>query len=585
LDRLINQINKIQTMKRNLFFAATHSMVFALLFLGNISFIQAQFSTKQNDEAVNELIEKFNNTSTPGGAIMVIRDGRVIFEKSFGMANLTHNIPFEITTPTNLGSTTKQFTAYGIALLEERGLLSVNDDIRKFLPELPDFGDTVRLRHLLSHTSGYREYINSLLMAGRQINDPIRKEEIIMIVQNQPRLQNEPGELYNYNNTGYALLSMVIEKVTGENYDEWMKANVFLPLGMTLTVVRTDPGQIIPGNAQGYIKMDEDTFVEATDIYASTGAGGIYSNLPDLAKWVNNFYDPKPGNEALIQKIQTPFILNNGDTMSYAYGLALGELKGLKMVEHGGADIAHRSMLMMFPEIKGAVITQSNNSTFSGQISRKIAEIFFADFMDIEEDEKKPDETQEEFVYDVKKFDELAGRYELEAAPGFILEFRREDDKLFTQATGQGAVEVFASSDSTFYLKVVEAAVTFHRNDEGIVDHMTLHQNGNHKANRIFEPAWKPTEQDIEHYLGRYFSEELNALYTISLNDEGILVLRHPRMDDKLLKAETNDEFSADFPIPELRFTRNDQGEVTGFEASSGRSRGIVFNKLKTEGN
>jgi CubicO group peptidase (beta-lactamase class C family) len=566
-------------MKKVFIFSPIQWVVILAIFSGGLAGLQAQSSKILKEEAVLQLIEEFDNTSTPGGAVMVIRDGQIIYEKSFGMANLTHGIPFEISTPTNLGSTTKQFTAFGIALLEERGLLSVDDDIRKFLPELPDFGDTVRLRHLLSHTSGYREYINSLLMAGRQINDPIRKEEIIMIVQNQPRLQNEPGELYNYNNTGYALLSMVIEKVTGKDYDEWIQENVFLPLGMNRTVVRTDPGQIIPGNAQGYIKMDEDNFVEAKDIDASTGAGGIYSNLPDLAKWINNFYDPVQGNEALIQKIQTPFILNNGDTMSYAYGLILGELNGLKMVEHGGADIAHRSMLMMFPEIKGAVITQSNNNRFSGQISRKIAEIFFADVMDIEKDEKKPDETPAEFVYDVKKFDELAGRYELEVSPGFYLEFRREDDKIFTQATGQGAIEVFASSDSTFYLKVVEASVTFHRNEEGIVDHITLHQNGNHKANRIFEPAWEPTEQDIEMYLGSYFSRELEALYSISQNEEGKLVLTHRRMDDKPLKAESEDEFSADFPIPELKFIRNEQGEVTGFEASSGRSMGIVFEK------
>lgn len=566
-------------MKKAFIYSPVQWLVILAVLSGGLAGLQAQSNKTTKEEAVIQLIEEFDNTSTPGGAVMVIRDGQVIFEKAFGMANLTHNIPFEISTPTNLGSTTKQFTAFGIALLEERGFLSVDDDIRKFFPELPDFGDTVRLRHLLSHTSGYREYINSLLMAGRQINDPIRKEEIIMIVQNQPRLQNEPGELYNYNNTGYALLSMVIEKVTGEDYDEWMKENIFLPLGMNRTVVRTDPGQIISGNAQGYIKIEDDTFVEAKDIYASTGAGGIYSNLPDLAKWINNFYDPKPGNEALFEKIQTPFILNNGDTMSYAYGLILGELKGLKMVEHGGADIAHRSTLMMFPEIKGAVVTQSNNNTFSGQISRKIAEIFFADVMDIEEDVKKPDETPEEFVYDVKKFDELAGRYELEAAPGFILEFRREDDKLITQATGQGAVEVFASSDSTFYLKVVEAAVTFHRNEEGIVDHMTLHQNGNHKASRIFEAAWEPTEQDIEMYLGSYFSRELYALYSISQDEEGNLVLTHRRMDDKPLKAESEDEFSADFPIPEIKFIRNEQGEVTGFEASSGRSKGIIFEK------
>ena len=572
-------------MKRNIIFSAIVYMVaFVLLHSVNISVVQAQPSLKQNEEAVEKLIEEFDNISTPGGAVMVMRDGKVIFQKSFGMANLTHSIPFEINTPTNIGSTSKQFTAMGIALLEEKGLLSVEDDIRKYIPELPDLGETVRLRHLISHTSGYREYLNSLLMGGRQMGDQIRLEEIIPLLQFQPALQNKPGESYNYNNTGYALLAMVIERVTGEKYPEWMSVNIFQPLGMTQTLVRTNPGHIIPGNAQGYLKAEDDVYKEAMDIPASMGAGGIYSTLPDIEKWILNFYSPVLGNAALMQKLQTPFILNDGDTMSYAWGLIVGELNGLKMVEHGGADIAHRSMLMMFPDVKGAVVTQSNNSEFSGQIAYKMAEIFFADLMDIK-DEKKPVDSTEEFVYDVKKFDELAGRYELEAAPGFILEFKRDDDKLITQATGQGAVEIFASSDSTFFLKVVDASVTFHRNAEGKVDHMTLHQNGNHRANRIFEPAWKPTDEDIRIYSGRYFSKELEAFYTIAVNSENELVLRHRRIDDLVLKSEKKDEFSASFPIPELKFIRNEKGEVTGFEASSGRSKGIVFEKLKADGN
>ncbi|MFN3556637.1 MAG: serine hydrolase [Bacteroidales bacterium] len=565
-------------MKRNLFFTTAHSVVFAILLLSNISFIQAQLSTEQNVEAVAELIEKFNNTSTPGGAIMVIRDGRVIFERSFGMANLTHSIPFEISTPTNIGSTSKQFTAFGIALLEQKGLLSINDDIRKYIPELPDLGDTVRIRHLISHTSGYREYLNSLLMSGRQMGDMVRPEEIIPIVQNQPALQNKPGESYNYNNTGYALLAMVIERVTGEKFPEWMKENIFMPLGMTQTLVRIRPGQVIPGNAQGYIKLPDETFMEVMDIPASAGAGGIYTTLPDLAKWIDNFYHPRLGNMELIRKVQTSFTLNSGDTMNYAWGLVLGELNGLKMIDHGGADIAHRSMFLLFPDVKGAVVTQSNNNEFSGQIARKIAEIFFADVMDIK-DEKKPTDSPEDFVYDVEKFDELAGRYELEAAPGFILEFRREDDKILAQATGQPVFEIFASSDSTFYLKVVEAAVTFHRNIQGKVDHITLHQNGDHRANRILEPAWKPNEEDIAMYVGRYFSQELEAFYTIAFNDENKLVLRHRRIDDLELNPEKKDSFIAAFPIPELKFIRNDKGVVIGFEASSGRSKGIIFEK------
>ncbi len=566
-------------MKKICIFFPIHWVVILAIFSCGLTGLKAQPNMSSNEQAAIKLIEEYNNENTPGGVVMVIRDGKVVFQKSFGMANLTHNIPFELTTPTNIGSTTKQFTAMGIALLEEKGLLSIEDDIRKYIPELPDLGDTVRLRHFLSHTSGYREYLNSLLMSGRQMGDIIRREEIIPLVQNQPELQNKPGESYNYNNTGYALLAMVIERVTGETYPDWMKKNIFLPLGMTHTVVRTNPGMIIPGNAQGYIKLEDDQYQEVMDIPSSMGAGGMYATVADLQKWIQNFSKPAVGNAKLIEKLQTPFLLNSGDTMNYAYGLMIGTMNGLKLVEHGGADIAHRSMLMMFPEVNGAVVTQSNNSSFSGQISRKLAEIFFADAMKIDKEEKKQAEVQGEFVYDVEKFDELAGRYELEVAPGFVLEFRREGDKLMTQATGQGAVEVFARTDSTFYLKVVEASVTFHRNEAGKVAHITLHQNGNHRANRIYEPAWVPAEEDIKMYTGMYFSKELEAFYSIAVNDEGKLVLKHRRIDDLLLRAESKDEFMASFPIPELKFLRNEQGVVTGFEASSGRSRGIVFEK------
>ena len=554
-------------------------LVIFMIIPGTTIILQAQPPTAQQLESVEKLIKDFDKKDTPGGAIMVMRDGKVFYSKAFGMANLTHNIPFEIHTPNNIGSTSKQFTAFAIALLEQRGLLSVNDDVRKHIPELPDMGDTMRLRHLISHTSGYREYFNTLLMAGRQFTDLIRDEEIFLILENQPSLQNKPGESYNYNNTGYFLLARVVEKVTGEDFPEWMKENVFLPLGMENTVVRKNPGQVIPGNAQGYFKREDEVFYETLDLWASMGAGGMYSTVIDLAKWIGNFFDPEPGKSNLMQKMQTPFLLNNGDTMSYAWGLLVGELNGLKMVEHGGADIAHRSMLMMFPEVHGAVITQSNNAQFPGSIAYKIAEIFFADVMDIEEDEKPKSDEEEEFLFDVEKFDELAGRYELEAAPGFIMEFRRDGEKLLTQATGQPEIEIFASSDTTFYLKVVEASVTFHRNEEGVVDHITLHQMGDHRANRIFEPAWKPSDEDIRQFVGRYFSFELEAFYSIQLNDEGKLELHHRRHNPLALKAEAEDEFSAGFPLPNIKFIRNTEGEVTGFEASSGRVTGIVFEK------
>jgi CubicO group peptidase (beta-lactamase class C family) len=527
-------------------------------------------------EKIEALIDEYDNDETPGGVVLVMRNGEVIYTRAFGMANLSYKVPFAVNTPTNIGSTSKQFTAFAIGLLEEQGLLSLDDDIRKHIPELPSFSDTIRLWHLISHTNGYREYLNTFAMGGRQPGDLIIHEEIIPMLQRQPELQNTPGDLFNYNNTGYALLAMTVERITGTEFPQWMRENVFLPLGMTSTYVLEHHGQVIPGSAQGYGRDANDNFIKLADLSGSMGPGGIYSTAEDLAKWVQNFYVPKVGSQELIEKMQTSFVKNDGEELGYAFGLMIDENNGLQRIYHGGADIAHRSELYMYPEIKGAVITQSNNSRFPGNVALKTAEAFFADVMDLED---KEDVNPDDFKYDPEKFDELAGRYELEAAPGFILEFTRESDTLFTQATGQGRVPIYASSDSTFYLKVVEARLTFHRNEEGEVDAVTLHQNGHHRAKRLWEPAWVPSPEVLAMYLGRYFSEELEAFYEVALNDEDELVLRHRRYSDIPLKAEAEDEYSGSFPIAGVQFIRNDEGLVTGFTASNGRSFGIVFEK------
>lgn len=519
----------------------------------------------------------FHKESTPGAAILVMRDNEVIYSRGFGMANLEYGIPFTEDTPNNIGSTAKQFTALAIAMLEEQGKLSVEDDIRTYIPELPAFEDTVRIRHLISHTSGYREFLNTLAMGGWKIGDHIAREEVITILQGQAELQNKPGEAYNYNNSGYSLLAKVVERVTDTAFPQWMKSQVFEPLGMNRTVVLDDPGQLIPGRAFGYVREDGEEFTGVLDIHGSMGAGGIYSTVKDMARWAGNFYEPVVGDEALMARMQEAFPLNSGESTSYAFGLMTGELNGLQMVHHAGGDRAHRSYFMLFPEIRGMVTVQSNYAGFPGLLSQRVAEIFFADLMDVDSPAHRL--TEDTFFYNPEKFDEIAGRYELEDVPGFVLEFSREGDTLFARATGQPRFEIHASSDSTFYMTVVDAGMTFHRNEEGEIDAMTLHQSGNHRARRITEPLWVPDAADLAMYTGRYFSEELEAFYTIVADEEGALRMTHRRLDDIPLKAEARDKYSGSFPIMGLEFTRDEEDRVTGFVASSGRTTGVFFEK------
>ncbi len=239
--------------------------------------------------------------------------------------------------------------------------------------------------------------------------------------------------------------------------------------------------------------------------------------------------------------------------------------------------MAHRSNFMLFPEVKGMVTVQSNYAGFPNQVAQRVAEAFFHDIMDIDAPQEQPEEKL--FIYDPEKFDEIAGRYELEAMPGFVLDFEREGDTLFTRATGQPRFEIYASSDSTFYMTVVDASLTFHRDENDEIYAMTLHQNGDHFARRITEPLWVPEEEDLAMYKGRYYNDELEAFYTVVADEEGNLTLSHRRLKDIPLKAESKDTYTGSFPIMFLEFVRDENGDVTGFSASSGRAAGIIFEK------
>ena len=460
-----------------------------------------------------------------------------LFSKAYGTANLAYGIPWEVDTRTNIGSTSKQFTAFAIMLLAERGELSLDDDVREHLPELPDLGETVTVRHILSHTSGYREFLNLLPMEGRRLDhgDFIDRSEIIDIVQRQPALQNSPGSEFNYNNTAFAMAAAIVERISGQEFHVFMEENVFGPLGMTRTMVRPSPEHIVEEKAEGYTPGPGGIFLEIGDLGGAVGAGSIYSTVGNLQTWIENYADPVVGSPEIVQEMMTPNILTNGDTSGYGLGLFIDDHRGLRRVHHGGADVAHRSQLAYYPEINAGITTQSNHAGFDRSIAFRLAEAFFGADMEPEEEEDAPAEGQafDAEAYDPQAFDEMAGRYALEEAPTFILRFFREEDTLFTQGTGQQQIEIVPTSDSTFALEGVEASVTFHRNDEGEVDTITLHQNGDHPANRLAEDAgeWKPDGEELQAYTGRFFSDELETFYTVSL-DEDHLVFEQRRRDD-----------------------------------------------------
>lgn len=570
------------------------------------------------NKLTDQLMSPYAGDDTPGAAVQVWRDGETLFSKSYGMANLTWGIPFRTNTRTNIGSTSKQFTAFAIMLLVDRGEVSLDDDIRDYIPELPEFEHVITLRNLLNHTSGLREFLNLVIMEGRRIDhgDWIGRDELIAIVQRQPALQNEPGSEFNYNNTAFGLAAVIVERVSGQDFDDFARENIFAPLGMDRTLVRATREQIVPESAQGYVS-GKDGYKAIGDLGGAVGAGGIYSTVEDLQTWVQNYIDPKVGSAQIVEQMLTPDVLPEDQDPDQGYGLGLfiDNQRGLRCVHHGGADIAHRSMLAYYPEIAAGITVQSNRAEFDLSVAFELAEAFFPDAF-------KPGEFDPS-DFDPEAFDEFVGRYALDTDPSFIYTFSREGDTYYAQAPGLPKLELEPVSPVRFGLRrsASRSQFEFERNEEGEVVGVTLFAGGEQHATRLndeADPPWEPTPDDLAEFEGRYFSAELETFYTIVLetpeaddaddaeaseqpeaeagahDDDGAeaskaagkespamrLVVKHRRLDDLALTPVNRDGFSGG-RFRTFAFERDRNGQIIGFYLANGRTRDVRFERVE----
>ena len=518
---------------------------------------------------------------TPGAVVGVIQGGKVSFVKAYGAADLTWGMPFTAETPTNIGSSSKQFTGFALALLASRGKLSLDDDVRKHIPELKDFGKKITVRQLLSHTTGYREFINLLIIEGRQVleGDYIGPDEVIKVINRQPTLQNEPGAEFNYNNSAFSLATIVLERVTGRPFHEWMRDEVFLPLGMTKTWVRANPGQVIAGRSTGYIVGEG--FREVRDLYGSAGAGGIHTTPGDVAKWFRNFKTGELGGPAVIKEMTTSFVLNNGSPSNYGYGVFLDTNRGLKRWQHGGNDVAHSSTFVYYPDLDAGYVVFSNYQGVPGGIANVVAEAFFGQHMTAPGQRATTTAATATSPSGVDvpaaALRRYAGKYEMTTLGGMLVTVDVQGGQLRVQLPGQAALPLRPTSMTTFEVVGAPAQITFNTAAEGAVEGITFQQDGaQHPGKRVVEKA---AAVDLAVFAGRFFSEELETFYDLSV-EGGQLVIRHRRFGPVALTHTSGDSFSATLPVSQVVFQRDAQGNITGFEAGNGRARGIMFKKV-----
>lgn len=527
-----------------------------------------------NYPAVDRLFEHYGD-ATAGCALLIVRSGEQIASGAYGMADLERGVPLTTSSRFNLGSLSKQFTALAVLLLEEDGALSLDDEVRTHLPELPDYGTAITLRHLLHHTSGLRgTYPELLMLGGWRLTDHITQDDCLRLIFDQRELSFEPGSEHLYVNANYVLLAETVARVSGMTLGEFSKERIFDPLGMEDTLVMDDVELVIPGRAVGYFEDDGEWHnLPLTD--TALGSTNVYSTADDMIRWMVNLETAGVGGGAVMERMLEPGTLANGTVLGYAGGLQVGpgaSYRGRPAVEHGGQHGGYCTSMYWFPEDDLGIVLLFNHFVFdSRERLLRVADLFLEDL----ETEAAPVSIEDRRItMDAADLEALAGvfydptRRAVREVPFVEGSLRYMGLSLVPVGPGEFT---FAEAP-TVGVRLDDRGVTLETSDRPYV------------YERV--EAVTPGAGDLMAYAGRYESRELGVVWTIEPHEGGLRVGR-PKHVATFPRPLFADAFVDDwtpilgFPMEYLiEFERNDGGEVSGFRVSGTRARGIWFERI-----
>jgi len=515
------------------------------------------------EKLADTVFNKVFKGDSPGASVLVAKDGKIIYQKGFGRADIGNKVPFTVDTKSRIGSHSKQFTASAILKLQEEGKLSVNDKLSKFIPDFPR-GDEVTIHHLLTHTSGIHSYTSKAEIMDN-VTVEIKPEKLIDSFKNDP-FDFNPGDKIAYNNSGYFLLGYIVEKVSGQPLDDYLKKTFFEPLGMKNTGIHNSM-EILENEAYGYF-YENGRFRKAINYNMSRflGCGSLYSTVGDLYLWNEGIFNGKVLNEESFKSAFTPVKLNDGTEPKdfgggYGYGWLMMESRGLKVILHGGGLFGFNSDMTRYPDINATVVVLQNcyppaPGMGAYQLSSQIQEIFFWEQM-------KPQESVKvDKTVSSSKYDDYVGRYDYS---GTIMKVRRDGDHLLAQLAGQPEFEIFPKSENEFFWKVVDAQVTFVRNEKGEVTHVLHHQGGREiNAPKLKDETSAKVDPAIyDQYVGEY-SFNIPQMEAIKITKEGDKLFLQATGQPKIeLFPRSESEFFSDIVVIKVNFIKDDQGKVT----------------------
>jgi CubicO group peptidase (beta-lactamase class C family) len=541
-------------------------------------------NVQPTDPQVDPLFEHYTKPGSPGCAVAVVKEGQIVYKQGYGLANVELGVPNLPSTVFNIGSMAKQFTAFAIALLADEGKLSLDDDLRAHLPEMPDLGETITLRHLIHHTSGLRGSFPELLaLAEWRDTDATTTEDVVRLLKAQRALNYRPGDEYMYVNSNYVLLTQICERISGQTFATFCRERIFEPLGMTRSVVNDSYFKLIPGRACGYYD-DEDVWYNAPLTDSVIGSTNIYTTVEDLVRWDENSYTGQVGGQAIIELVHQPGRLTDGTALDYAFGLEVGpahQHRGWQMVEHGGSQGGYSSWMVRLPELHLSVVVLFNHFLWNmREYALQVADLFLEDNSSAATAAEETAATAEPpapIELSVEQLAAKAGTY-FSHQRATLREIACVEGRLQFQG-----LDLLPLSETRFCFAVEpETLVEFSLAADGRVTGMkTITSSGEYPYDRVETVG--PTPEQLAQYTGRYYSPELDIHWTIEAGDDHLVATRRKYVDSQLTPVFA-DAFSDDwtplmgYPTTYLVvFERDHKGAVAGLRVSGTRVRNLRF--------
>lgn len=537
--------------------------------------VDFSLALNQIEKNIDSLLNGYDEKA-PGISIGIVSNNKLVYEKQFGLANMEYEIPISNETSFHVASVSKQITAFAILLLEDEGKLSLDDDIRIYLPEMHNFQNTITIRHLLNHTSGLKDQFNLLRLSGWTLDDVITSEQVLHILFNQKTLNFQPNEKHMYSNSGYTLLAEIVARVSKMSFAEFTNKHIFKPLQMHQSQFVDTQGQIVKNKSISYYKTDS-TYSEDLFNNFSVGATNLNTTIADLTKWANNFNTKVVGNDSIFKKMHAQTPLNDGSFYGYAGGQFINTYKSFQRIEHSGQDASYQAYLARFPELNLSIIFTNTNGEINGaRLVYDIMDICLKPYLDNKKTTSAPKKllTHKNRIQKTTSYLKQFEAYYWDEGDKYSRQIKVENDTL-KFITQNGKTALVPVDEQEFEMDIEEyVALTFNANQMI----MTL-DDGYQIVSDKYIPA-NYNSKTLEEFNGKYYSPELNAYYTFR-TEENTLVANHTRLGDFKLNAIKNDYFLGNKgSFLKVEFLRNKSKDVIGFEVSSSRAKNVQFNKL-----